>query len=675
MCGISGFVQRKDSARKAELESLMAMTRALAHRGPDDEGYYWSHGVGLGSRRLSIIDLSAAGRMPLFNETRTIAAIQNGEIYNFKDLRQGLEAKGHLFSSKTDTEVLVHLYEELGERCFEKLEGMYAIAIWDEARKRLLLARDRFGEKPLYYYENAGSIAFASELRSFAHFPFFTNELDWAALDQFLTLGYILAPRSPFLRTRKLLPGHYLVFEQSTGEYKTKQYWGPPDCEEPKTKKPDAEYIDDFAQLFTESVRSRMVSDVPVGAFLSGGIDSSLVVAAMAQLKMGPVRTFSIGFRASSEHNENPFAEQVANTLKVEHNTMQVDLGEVLGIIEKLPELCDEPVGDTNFITIYLITKLAKSKGITVMLSGDGGDELFLGYPIYRQIETLRKIHRLPRLLRRATANGVDFTSRLARNSRLTKAACAIRQEDFEQAGYYLTSQGAWPVDELRALKVRPTLNANNQSFLAAFESSGRRRSGLLRERMALLLTYLPDNNLARMDRASMANSVETRTPFLQPALADFAARLPQDMQIRGPILKYILRQALAKSVSPEIVRRPKQGFNAIPMAVWMRKEFGGLIREFLNPADLKRQGIFKAEEIMRALDEHKRNGRFNHWWKLWLLLLLQMWIQKYSRKLTGGVLGESPFVIPCNPERCAIRFSGPHQSSHMSTGPEGNES
>src|SRR5712691_2089329 len=214
MCGIAGFVLRKDSTREADLESLMAMTRALLHRGPDDEGYYCSQGMGLGSRRLSIIDLSPAGRMPLFNETRTVAVIQNGEIYNFKELRRDLEAKGHRFSSSTDTEVLVHLYEELGESCFEKLEGMYAIAIWDEPRKRLLLARDRFGEKPLYYFEDKGSIAFASELRSFGHCPFFTNELDWASLDQFLTLGYILAPRSPFVRTQKLLPGHYLVFDQ-----------------------------------------------------------------------------------------------------------------------------------------------------------------------------------------------------------------------------------------------------------------------------------------------------------------------------------------------------------------------------------------------------------------------------------------------------------------------------
>jgi asparagine synthase (glutamine-hydrolysing) len=633
MCGIAGFALRKDSAKEVGPASLMAMTRALLHRGPDDEGYYCGQGIGLGSRRLSIIDLSPAGRMPLFNETRTIAVIQNGEIYNFKDLRGELEAKGHKFASKTDTEILVHLYEELGESCFEKLEGMYAIAIWDEPRKRLLLARDRFGEKPLYYFEDAGCIAFASELRSLGHCPFFTNELDWASLDQFLTLGYILAPRSPFVRTQKLLPGHYLVFDQATGESKIARYWRPSDWEEPRSRKLDAEYVHDFNEIFTESVRSRMVSDVPVGAFLSGGIDSSLVVAAMARLKLGPVRTFSIGFSASPEHDENPFAEQVAKALQVEHETLHVVQGDVLGVIQKLPELCDEPLGDLNFACIYLITKLAKSKGITVMLSGDGGDELFLGYPIYGQAETLNAIYRFAGPIRKALSSGVGLASKLTGISRLDKAARAMRQADFEQASYYLTSLGAWSKDELRALKGQPDLCMTNESFLSAFERSSARPTPLLRVRMALLLTYLPDNNLARMDRASMANSVETRTPFLHPALSDFSAHLPMDMQIRGSALKYILRQALIGSVPSEIVQRPKHGFHAIPMADWMRGELGSLIREFLDPAILKSQGIFDPQLVAGILQEHRRGGRFNHWWKLWLLLVLQMWLRQYARQ------------------------------------------
>jgi asparagine synthase (glutamine-hydrolysing) len=642
MCGIAGFVIGNGSREEADPESLMAMTRALVHRGPDDEGYYWHAGVGLGSCRLSIIDLSPAGRMPLFNETRTIAVIQNGEIYNFKELRRDLEAKGHQFSSQTDTEVIVHLYEELGERCFEKIEGMYAIAIWDEQRKKLILARDRFGEKPLYYFSENKSIVFASELRSFAHCPFFTNELDWDALDQYLTLGYILAPRSPFVGTRKLLPGHYLVFDQLTGQTRVQEYWRPAESAEPQPRKSDAEYLEEFNGIFVESVRSRLVSDVPVGAFLSGGIDSSLVVAAMAGLKLGPVRTFSIGFPASPEHNESPLAEQVAKILGVQHQTLQIELRDVLNLMEKLPELCDEPIGDTNFICIYLITKLAKSMGVTVMLSGDGGDELFFGYPLYGQIATLRKLYNLGKPLRTGLARGVEFVSQLGGSSRLAKAACAMRQVDFEQASYYLTSQGAWAAEELRLLRNLPSLRVNNESFLSAFGDLNTRTGPLAQERMALLLTYLPDNNLARMDRASMASSVEARAPFLHPALSDFSARLPMDMQVRGSVLKYILRQALVGYVPSEIVRRRKHGFNAIPMANWMRKELGSLIGEFLDPVELKSQGIFDAEFVAQALNEHRQAGRFNHWWKLWLLLVLQMWLKHYAQKPSAPPVRQS---------------------------------
>jgi asparagine synthase (glutamine-hydrolysing) len=638
MCGIAGFVIGNDSPKEADQESLVAMTRALVHRGPDDEGYHWHAGVGLGSRRLSIIDLSPAGRMPLFNEARTIAVIQNGEIYNFKELRRDLEAKGHQFSSQTDTEVIVHLYEELGEGCFEKFEGMYAIAIWDEQRKKLILARDRFGEKPLYYFSESKSIVFASELRSFLHCPFFTNELDWGALDQFLTLGYILAPRSPFVGTRKLLPGHYLVFDQYTGQTRVEEYWRPAESAEPQSRRSDAEYLEEFKHIFADSVRSRLVSDVPVGAFLSGGIDSSLVVAAMAGLKLGPVRTFSIGFPASPEHNESPFAEEVANILGVQHETLHIELPDVLSVMEKLPDLCDEPIGDTNFICVYLITKLAKSMGVTVMLSGDGGDELFLGYPLYGQIATLRRLYRLGKPLRTGLAHGVEFASRVAGNSRLAKAACAMHQENFEQASYYLTSQGAWTADEIRRLRQVPSLQVNNERFLSAFGDQETRPGPLAQERMALLLTYLPDNNLARMDRASMASSVEARAPFLHPALSDFSARLPMDMQVRGSVLKYVLRQALVGYVPSEIVRRRKHGFNAIPMAAWMRKELGSLIGEFLDPAELKSQGIFDGEFVAQALNEHRQAGRFNHWWKLWLLLVLQMWLKRYAQK---------PFAAP----------------------------
>jgi asparagine synthase (glutamine-hydrolysing) len=631
MCGIAGFSLRSDPAGEASFEALVAMTRALVHRGPDDEGYYCKPGeIGLGSRRLSIIDLSPAGRMPLYNESRSIAAIQNGEIYNFQELREQLVGRGHRFSSRTDTEVVVHLYEDFGERCFEKLDGMYAIALWDESRRRLLLARDRFGEKPLYYFENGGTLAFSSELRSFAICPFFRDDLDWAALDQFLTLGYIMAPATPYIRARKLLPGHYLIFDQTKGESTIRPYWSPPHPHEAQARKTEAEYLAEFDRIFAESVRSRMVSDVPVGAFLSGGIDSSLVVAAMARLQTAPIRTFSIGFSGSGEHNENPVAEEVARSLGVTHETLHLQHSEILPLIEKLPELSDEPIGDLAFLCIYLITKSAKQKGITVMLSGDGGDELFLGYPIYRWVASLKSAYTVPRYLRYALAAGVGFAGRMSQSSRLSKAAHALQHLTLEEASYYLTSYGAWSVTELRRLKRDRELSVNVQTFLSAFHL---RNNAVDCQASALLATYLCDNNLARMDRASMANAVETRAPFLKPALLEFSDRLPFDMKIRGPNQKYILRRALARSVPETIVNRPKHGFNAIPMAAWLRKELSSLTEAFLEPAFLQSQGIFDADYAAQIVREHRQGGRFNHWWKLWLMLVLQMWLRARSQR------------------------------------------
>ncbi len=421
MCGIAGYVILEDCAREIAQEALIAMTRALYHRGPDDEGYFWSPKVGLGSRRLSIIDLSPAGRAPLFNETRTVAVIQNGEIYNYQELRNDLIRKGHRFVGKSDTEVIVHLYEEAGEDCFKQMDGMYAIAIWDFVHHKLFLARDRFGEKPLYYYVDSSGIAFASELKSLVLFPHFQREINWEALDQFLTLGYILAPRTPYRNVYKLLPGHYLVFDQQRGTFEIHEYWTLPEPVETTLRRSETEYLEVFLDLFSKSVQSRLVSDVPVGAFLSGGIDSSLVVAAMTRLRREPIQTFSIGFQFSRHHNENPVAEEVARSLEVENHALWVDFRDVLAIIEKLPWLLDEPLADPALIGVYLITRFAKENGVTVMLSGDGGDELFLGYPVYTWVERFNILYHLPAIVRKGLSLGASSASWIFRNSRLEK--------------------------------------------------------------------------------------------------------------------------------------------------------------------------------------------------------------------------------------------------------------
>lgn len=631
MCGIAGYVIPENSPREITKESLVTMTHSLYHRGPDDEGYFWSPKVGLGSQRLSIIDLSPAGRMPILNETRTVAAMQNGEIYNFQELRSDLIEKGHRFIGKSDTEVVVHLYEEVGDRCFEQLDGMYAIAVWDAPRQRLLLARDRFGEKPLYYYVDSGTIAFASELKSLVLFPSFQREIDWDALEHFLTLGYILAPHTPYRNVYKLLPGHYLTFDQRTGAFEIQEYWALPDPTEAPPRKSEAEYLESFKDLFFSSVQSRLVSDVPVGAFLSGGIDSSLVVAAMAHLRSDPVRTFSIGFRFSQRHNENPVAEQVARSLGVEHDTLWADFQNVLEVIERLPWLWDEPLGDPALIGVYLITRFAKENGVTVMLSGDAGDELFFGYPMYTWIERLGVIYRLPAAAREGLAAGASLASWIFRNSRLKKAARVLKHRNFLQAAYDLAGYGAWSVEEVGRLRGRQVSNVKNERFTFAFNDTAPNPRPLLREAKALLTTYLPDNNLARMDRGSMANAVETRAPFLHPSIAEFGVKLPLDMKIRGSTLKYLLRKALGEFVAEDIVKRPKHGFDALPMTSWLRNELQFLVHEYLDATRLKRQGIFQPEVVEETVSQHMIGGRFNHWWKLWLLIVLQMWLESWA--------------------------------------------
>jgi asparagine synthase (glutamine-hydrolysing) len=638
VCGIAGFALRPDSKVQVGREVLVGMSRALVHRGPDDEGFYFAQSVGLASRRLSIIDLSQAGRMPLFNETGTVVVVQNGEIYNYRDLREQLVKKGHIFRSTSDTEVIVHLYEEEGENFVAKLEGMFAIALWDNSKKKLFLARDRFGEKPLYVFEAADAIVFASELRSLCVFPGFTGELDWDALDQFLTLGYILAPRSPYLRTTKVLPGHYLVFQQESGLVHCRPYWSAPSLREPENAKSEADYLDEFEKLFWRIVESRLISDVPVGAFLSGGIDSSLVVAAMSRIKKGPVRTFSIGFENSHSHDENPVAESVAKSLGTEHQSVQVRFQDFKSLMDHWPDLCDEPLGDSAYVGVYLISKFAKETGITVMVSGDGGDELFLGYSIFDWVANLAAAFDFTPLQRRIAVNALGMASRVTGNSRLEKGRCALQQPGLADAMYYLTGYGAWSVQELRRLKKMPNLSIRNESFVSAFGNGNDERSLEDRISRALILTYLPDNNLARMDRASMANSIETRTPFLHPELAEFAARLPMRLKRRGSVRKLILRKALAQYVPADVWLRPKSGFNALPIGQWMKEDLNFLTDDYLNADFITRQGIFDGDVIAELMAQHRKGGRFNHWWKLWLFLILQMWLQRWGRAATDAL-------------------------------------
>ena len=631
MCGLAGFVLHAGEGVRVERDMLVGMTRAMQHRGPDDEGYYWTPEVGLGSRRLSIIDLSPAGRMPMSNEDGSVLVLHNGEIYNFQALREHLCLLGHSFRSRTDTEVIVHLYEEAGEQCVRRLDGMFAIAIWDSRRRRLVLARDRFGEKPLYYAHMAAGLVFASELKALVGCSLVSRELNHEALEEFLTMGYVVAPRTPYQRVFKLPPAHYLVFEPETRRVEICAYWDPP-TGMADDGVPEREYIDRARALLVRSVESRLVSDVPIGAFLSGGIDSSLVVAAMSHAASGRVRTVSIGHESAGRHDENPAAAEVARALGVEHHRMTVALPDVRAAIEQLPWISDEPIGDPALIAVFLITRFARERGLTVMLSGDGGDELCLGYPTYRWVETLDRLYRLPTGVRGLIASGLGAAGFLLGRSRLDKAARALRQPDLMHAAQYVSAYGAWSHEQLRALRPLSAPRATNGGYGLAFGNPSPGEGHVLdRQVRALMLTYLPDNNLARMDRAAMANSVETRAPLLAPEFAEFAIALPRRLKLRGSVSKYVLRALLADFVTPEIANRPKRGFDAFPMAAWLRSDLRFLLDQYLDPTRLRRQGLFDPDRVSQTVREHMAGGRHNHWWRLWLLTVLQMWLERWG--------------------------------------------
>ena len=630
MCGIAGYVIRKGVDARASAAKIREMTSVLNHRGPDDEGYFVTDSVALGSKRLKIIDLSPAARMPISNESGTVWIVFNGEIYNYQDIREKLIQKGHRFKSCSDTEVIVHLYEEYGVDCLNLLDGMFAIAIWDSERDTLLLARDRFGEKPLYYcVDDEGSIVFASEPKSILLYSSFKSHLDWGALRSYFKLGYIIAPRTPYANIFKLPPSSYVIYDQRSGTLKSGEYWSFPDQVSVDLHKTEDEIIDELEEMVFESVRAKMRSDVPLGAFLSGGIDSSLVVAGLCKARGTDIATFSIGTKSFSSHNENEFARAVASEMRIsQHHELDISIGDVLQSVRAMFELCDEPIADGALLANYLLTRFAKDNGFTVMLSGDGGDELFLGYPIFQWLEYLRTFYALPRPIRGGISKSFDVAASVARLSRFQKASLALLEPNLARCIYYLTGYGAWSDPELSLLM----LEQGNDETTSRYEEHLRNPLDIVAAQQAILVaTYLPDNNCARMDRASMANSVEVRSPFLDPGLALFAASIPANLKIKGGVSKYVLRRLLSRYIrNDSIINRPKRGFSPIPLDIWLRGEMKFLVDQYLSYDRLREQGFFDAQYVQRIVSEHMKGGEFNHAWKLWILIVFQMWFEKW---------------------------------------------
>jgi asparagine synthase (glutamine-hydrolysing) len=622
MCGIAGFADVSGATPQSldrDRQRLKSMCDVMRHRGPDDDGFYVEPGVGLGMRRLSIIDL-ATGHQPIHNEDRTIWVVFNGEIYNYRDLRVMLESAGHRFYTSSDTETIVHGYEEWGEEVFSRLRGMYGIALWDTRTRTLLVVRDRAGIKPLYYAEAGGRLFFGSEAKCVLENPEVDRRLDPAALDHYLAYQYTPRDGSIFRGIQKLRPGHLLRLRD--GRVSSEQYWQLPVDRTFKGTEQDA--VSELRRLLGEAVRSHMIADVPLGAFLSGGIDSSLVVALMANASDRPVKTFSIGFEEEA-FDELPHARRVATHLETEHHELVVR-PDALGILDRVVWHFDEPFADPSAIPTWYVSEMAR-RHVKVVLSGDGGDELFGGYTRYRPHPRVESFDRLSAGVGRAVAaaawralphgvRGKNFLRHVARDAQ----------------GRYVDSVTFFHEDERKALlspDLRRALHGWNSEahFRQAFD-----RFGHLPPKAQLMSfdfeTYLPEDCLVKVDRMSMAHSIESRVPLLDHVVIEFAASLPASMKMPGGRLKHLLKELAFSLVPREILDRPKQGFS-VPIEHWFRGELRDAFGDILGSPLTRQRGYFDHAFVDRLLSEHLDRKR-DHSWRLWQLLVFELWHRQY---------------------------------------------
>jgi asparagine synthase (glutamine-hydrolysing) len=617
MCGICGIATTRGAVDPAR---LAAMSATLVQRGPDSDGSHFERGVGLAARRLAIIDL-VTGDQPIANEDGRITVVQNGELYNYRELRVELERAGHRFSTSGDTEVLAHLYEEHGERFPERLRGMFAVALWDSERGRLVLARDRYGIKPLYYREAGGELAFASELRAFPR-----GEIDLDALDAFLAFNSVPAPMTIFRVVRKLPPGYVLVWENGHSEL-TRYARPAPVAESEVRTDEEAELVEELRARLRDSVRAHLVSDVPVGVLLSGGIDSATLAALAAEESSEPLRTFSIGFEERS-FDELADARLVAERYGTQHREL-VLRPDAAHLLPALADAFDEPFADSSALPTYLVSELAASD-VKVALSGEGGDELFGGYYTYAADLLADRAGWTAPVLR-------PLVERLPSSG--AKASFDYRAKRFVRAAHLppLERHHAWK--EIFSADARAELTGRRSDFdpvdllRARFEETEGAEL-LARLQDVDLGTYLVDDLLVKTDRASMAHSLEARVPFLDPVVTNFALALPTRHKVRGLRKKVLLRKAAAPLLPTALLRRRKRGFS-IPAAAWLRGELEPFARETLSAATLKRQGYFRPEAVTRVLDDHVA-GREDLSRQLWGLIGFTLWHERHVERTPG---------------------------------------
>lgn len=623
MCGICGIIH-DDPVRSVDASILAAMNRTMVHRGPDDDGTYVKGAVGLAMRRLSIIDLSH-GHQPLGNEDGTVLVVCNGEIYNYDELREELETDGHSFKTHSDVEVVPHLYEEMGVDFVDKLNGMFGLALWDAKRRRLVLARDRMGKKPLYYASRKGALLFASEIKALLAHPALERRIDKTSLSKYLAYEYVPAPRSIFQDIFKLEAGHALIWEK--GNIAIKKYWDIPKMEFQDIGIDEA--ASTLKDLLLHAVKRRLMSDVPLGVFLSGGIDSSTITAMMTRL-MPPkqVKSFSIAFEEKT-FDESSYARQVAEFLGTDHHEQMCTPQDLISLIPEIQSFLDEPLGDNSIVPTYALSKFTR-RHVTVALGGDGGDELFAGYPTF-QAEKYAHVYRMiPGFIRRGVVEPLTKKLRVSDEniSFDFKAKQFVKGAGIEDLTRHLVWMGSFAPEEQNRLMVGGAVDdifddVERHAQRAAALSPGNRLLYIYKK------LYLNEDILVKVDRASMGTSLEVRAPFLDRHVVEFVSRLPYKMKLHGFTMKYLLKKAVGDMLPKGIAVRAKKGFG-VPMAKWLKGPLKEMMQDLLNADRIGREGFFNSGEIQRLMDDHL-SGRVDNRMKLWTLMAFELWYERWG--------------------------------------------
>ncbi|WP_027256147.1 asparagine synthase (glutamine-hydrolyzing) [Leisingera aquimarina] len=626
MCGIAGIAAAA-SAPPLEMSQVRSMCGSIVHRGPDEEGLYLDDDrrVAMGMRRLAIIDL-AGGQQPIFNEDRSVATVYNGEIYNYRELRTELEAKGHTFRTNSDTEVIVHLWEEHGAGFVDRLNGMFAIALHDLRTGKLLLARDHLGIKPLYWSATGKHLVFGSEIKALLETGLVERQLDVDSVRQYLSWEYVPAPRTLLQGVYKLEAAQLLLLDLSTGEHELRQYWNVPHADDSTAAWSDAQWQEAVAEQLDVSVRAQLMSEVPLGGLLSGGVDSSLVASAM-----GPLKAFSIGFNEAS-YNELPWAQKVGAHLGAEHHVKIID-SSVPALFDRLMHFMDDPIADFSIFPTFLVSELAREH-VTVALTGDGGDELFAGYETFLAQRAARTWNLIPAALRnKVIAPLVDaIPPTEAKKSTVNKVKRFVEGAQLDPE----LSHARWRIfvtEAQSAALLTPEALGRAPTDLGAHIRDLTRRAGdrsdLDRQLYVDLRSYLPDNCLTKVDRMSMAVSLEARVPLLDKDFVSLAYRVPEHLKIGSDGLKTLLKRIAAGRVPRECIYRQKQGFS-MPMKTWLKNEYRARMEELLSKRRLTAEGLFNADFVERLKSEHLAN-RANHSHALWALMVFQDWRERWS--------------------------------------------